>query len=70
MNISKITYSVEATIPHPEIGYANMKPHISAEITLNEGDDPATAKDQLKEFVQSFYIESAQWCWGRMKKEK
>ena len=46
MNISKITYSVEATIPHPEIGYANMKPHISAEITLNEGDDPATAKDQ------------------------
>ncbi len=70
MNISKITYSVEATIPHPEIGYANMKPHVSAEMILNEGDDTTAAAAELKAYVQSFYSDTAAWCWSRMKKHK
>lgn len=69
MNISKITYSVEAVIPHPEIAYANMKPHVTAEMDLLPGDDEAVAKEKLKEYVHTFYGDAALWCWSRMRKK-
>lgn len=47
MHVKEITFSLEATIPHPKQQYANVKPHVGMTLCVNEGDDLEAAKAKI-----------------------
>jgi len=51
MHIKEITFSLEATIPHPKQQYANVKPHIGMTLAVSEGDDLEAAKTKISSEV-------------------
>lgn len=51
MKITKITYGLDTTINMGD--FENYKPQVTAEATLEEGDNPQEAMAELKKFVQS-----------------